>query len=218
VTVLARDGSAAAAAAAALPPTTQPHRGLACDVSDPEAVRAVFAALPPVHVLVNAAGVAGDALLLRASDADIAAQLHTNLAGAMYTSRAALRGMLRAAPLAGLGGPTIIQVGSVVGHLGNSGQSVYAASKAGLVGFTRALAAEVGPRGIRVNMVAPGFVNTAMTAPLDAEARARIVARTALRRLGEPADVAAAIEYLVRAPFVTGQVLTVDGGLSVGVH
>ncbi len=233
--------------------------GAACDVRDPAAVRAVFAALPaPAHVLVNAAGIADDALLLRATDAAIAATLHTNLAGAIYTSRAALRGMLRA------GGketrpalaPAIVHVGSVVGELGNAGQTVYAASKAGLVGFTRALAAEVGPRGVRVNMVAPGFIDTDMTAALDAAVRERILARTALRRFGTPADVADAVEvrsrpgwagggprgprrrqcslrtsfsslplprvgsraqYLLRAQYVTGQVLTVDGGLSVGV-
>jgi 3-oxoacyl-[acyl-carrier protein] reductase len=161
------------------------------------------------HCIANAA-LAAEGVLATVPDCEIDAMLAVNLKGSIVLVREAVRQML-----AGGGhGSTITLVSSVVAARGSPGLSVYAATKAGLEGFMRSLAREVGPRGIRVNAIAPGFLETDLSASLAAEHRERIARRTALGRLGVPADIVGAIDFLTsdRAAFVTGQVITIDGG------
>ncbi len=174
-------------------------------------VAAAEAAAGPLWVLVNNAGFTRDMLALRMKDEDWASVLDVDLAAPFRLCRAALRGMLKRR--AG----RIIQVSSVVGHTGNPGQANYAAAKAGLAGMSKALAQEVGSRGITVNLVAPGFVETAMTDGLSAAQRARLAEAIPLGRMGQPADVAAAIVYLAseEAGWVTGSTVHVNGGMAM---
>ena len=165
----------------------------------------------PVGILVNNAGLTRDMLALRMKDEDWAAVLDVDLGAPFRLCRAALRGMLKRR--AG----RIVQVSSVVGHTGNPGQANYAAAKAGLTGMSKALAQEVGSRGITVNLVAPGYVETAMTDGLPEAARARLLQGIALGRMGRPEDVAAAVVYLAsdEAGWVTGATLHVNGGMAM---
>jgi 3-oxoacyl-[acyl-carrier protein] reductase len=185
------------------------------DVSDEAAVAALFATveerLGPVEILVNNAGITRDGLLLRMGSADWDAVLAADLRSAFLCTRAALRGMVRAR------WGRIISIGSVAGLAGNAGQANYAAAKAGLVGFTKAVAREVGSRGITVNVVAPGFIETDMTAALGDPAREAARQAIALGRFGTPQEVAAAVGYLASGPaaYVTGQVMVIDGGLAL---
>jgi 3-oxoacyl-[acyl-carrier protein] reductase len=180
------------------------------DVADSNAAAALFASLEerlgPVLVLVNNAGVRADGLSPQLSDDDWHSVIDTNLSAAFWTTRRALGPMLRAR----FG--RIVNVASVVGPRANAGQSNYAASKAGLIGFTRTVAAEVARRGVTVNAVAPGFVDTEMTSDLPAEVLAAVPAR----RAGTPEEVAACVRFLAgeAAGYVTGTTLTVDGGMS----
>lgn len=212
----ARDEAAAAATTAAVEAAGRAAHGHRADVADPEAaaglVEAVEDALGPLDALVLNAGITRDGLLVRMDPDDWQAVIDTNLTGAFNVARPALRGMLRRR--AG----SIVAVSSVVGLTGNAGQSNYAAAKAGLLGLVRALAREAGPRGVRVNAVAPGYIATDMTAQLTDEQRAAILGSTPLGRLGEPRDVAGATAFLCSpaAAFVTGAVLAVDGGLGMG--
>jgi len=184
------------------------------DVGDPDAVAAIFgaveAAFGPVEILVNNAGITADDLLLRMKPEDWDAVIRTNLGSAYLTTRAALRGMLKAR------WGRVVSITSVAGIAGNPGQANYAAAKAGLIGFTKSVAKEVGSRGITVNAVAPGFVETDMTDALGDGVREAALPSISLGRFGTPAEIASAVGYLASddASYITGQVLVVDGGLA----
>ena len=164
-----------------------------------------------IDVLVNNAGIVRDQLLLRMKPEDWDAVIATNLTAAFACCRAVLRPMVKQRS------GRIVNIGSVVGQTGNPGQANYAASKAGLVGFTRSLALEVASRGITANVVAPGMIETDMTAALDERARDALCSRIPMRRLGTPDDVAGAVCFLVsdEASYITGQVLSINGGMSL---
>jgi 3-oxoacyl-[acyl-carrier protein] reductase len=189
---------------------------VACEVTDDASVDAAFTAVEehqgPVEVLVANAGVTRDTLLLRMSGDDWAQVLDTNLTGAFRVAKRASKGMLRAR------WGRLIFMSSVVGLLGSAGQTNYAASKAGLVGFARSLARELGSRNITANVVAPGFVDTDMTAALGEERKAEILAQVPLGRYASTAEVAAVVRFLAsdEAAYVTGAVVPVDGGLGMG--
>jgi 3-oxoacyl-[acyl-carrier protein] reductase len=190
--------------------------GVRCDVTDTAQVEQAFAeveeAQGPVEVLVANAGITRDGLVLRMSDDDWASVLDTNLSGAFRVARRASKAMLR------LRRGRIVFVSSVVGLLGSAGQVNYAASKAGLVGMARSLARELGSRGITANVVAPGFVETEMTAALPEERRAEYLQAIPLRRYASAAEVAAAVRWLAgdEAAYITGAVSPIDGGLGMG--
>jgi 3-oxoacyl-[acyl-carrier protein] reductase len=185
------------------------------DLSDPAAAAALIgaaeAALGGVEILVNNAGFTKDGLALRMSDADWASVLDVDLAAPFRLSRAALKFMLRRKS------GRIINIGSVVGSTGNAGQANYAAAKAGLIGLTKSLAQEVASRGITVNLIAPGFIETPMTAVLSEAQRAELAGKIPLGRLGLPADIAAAAVYLAAAEagWITGATLHINGGMAM---
>lgn len=187
----------------------------AVDVAQPDAVtsagEAILAAAGSVNILVNNAGVTRDGLLMRMSDADWDGVIQTNLRGAFLMTRAFTRSFLKQRS------GRIINISSVIGVMGNAGQCNYAASKAGLIGFTKSVARELGSRGITCNAIAPGFIETDMTAAMDAKSREALVGQIPLLTLGRPDDVAEAALYLAgpSGRYVTGLVLTVDGGLSM---
>lgn len=187
---------------------------LVCDITDPDAVEAAFARIEaewgPVEVLVANAGITADTLLLRMSEDDWERVVSTNLTGAFRLAKRASRGMLRQRR------GRLIFVSSVVGLLGSAGQANYAASKAGLVGLARSLARELGSRGITANVVAPGFVETDMTAVLSDDQRTAIRAQVPLGRYGDVAEIAHTVCWLADAGYVTGAVIPVDGGLGMG--
>jgi 3-oxoacyl-[acyl-carrier protein] reductase len=164
-----------------------------------------------IDALVNNAGITRDDLIMRLSEEDWRDVIDTNLGGAFFTCRALSRPMLKRRR------GTIVNISSIVGVHGNAGQSNYAASKAGLIGLTKALAKELGGRGIRVNAIAPGYIATELTNVLPEQARDAILANTPLGRLGEPSDVARAVRFLCSdaSAFITGDVLAVDGGLGI---
>jgi 3-oxoacyl-[acyl-carrier protein] reductase len=165
----------------------------------------------PIDALVNNAGITRDDLIMRLSDEDWRDVIDTNLGGAFFTCRALSRPMLKRRR------GSIVNISSIVGVHGNAGQTNYAASKAGLIGLTKALAKELGGRGIRVNAIAPGYIATELTNVLPEQARDAILANTPLGRLGEPSDVARAVLFLCSdaSAFITGDVLAVDGGLGI---
>jgi 3-oxoacyl-[acyl-carrier protein] reductase len=185
------------------------------DVADPEQVTAlverVESKLGPLDVLVANAGVTRDTLLVRMSDEEWNDVIDTNLRGVFNVCRAVARGMLKRRSGA------IVTMTSIVGLHGNPGQTNYAASKAGIIGFTKALAKELGSRGVRANAVAPGYITTELTNVLPEELRELILSNTSLGRLGDPEDVARCVRFLCseEARFVTGAVLQVDGGLGM---
>jgi 3-oxoacyl-[acyl-carrier protein] reductase len=190
--------------------------GVRCDVTDPASVDAAFAeaeaAHGPVEVLVANAGITRDTLLLRMSEDDWSSVIETNLSGSFRVAKRAARGMLR------LRRGRIVFVSSVVGLLGSAGQVNYAASKAGLVGMARSLARELGSRSITANVVAPGFVETEMTAVLPEEKQAEYRAQIPLQRYATTEEVASVVHWLASdgAAYVTGAVIPVDGGLGMG--
>ncbi len=185
------------------------------DVGDPDSVTAMFTMiderLGSVEILVNNAGITRDALVLRMGVEAWDEVIETNLRSVYLVSKAALRGMLRAR------WGRIVSISSVSGVAGNPGQANYAASKAGIIGFTKSVAREVGSRGITVNAVAPGFIETDMTNALGDEITTAVRERIALGRLGQPEEVAAAVGYLASddASYVTGHTLVVDGGIAL---
>jgi len=186
-------------------------RAVQADVSDSESARALVEDAGDLDVLVNNAGVTRDGLLVRMSDEDWETVIDTNLASCFYTCRAAVRGMMKRRY------GTIVNISSIVGIHGNWGQTNYAASKAGVIGFTKALARELGSRNVRANVVVPGYVKTQLTDVLPDEAKSAMLESTPLGRLGDPEDVAGAVRFLCseEASFVTGAVLLVDGGLGM---
>jgi 3-oxoacyl-[acyl-carrier protein] reductase len=186
-------------------------RAVQADVSDPEQAKALVNGAGELDILVNNAGVTRDGLLARMSDDDWSDVLRTNLDGVFHTCRAAARGMMKRRS------GSIVNISSVVGLHGNPGQTNYSASKAGVIGFTKALARELGNRGVRANAVAPGYVETRLTDVIADDMKELMLANTPLGRFGKPEDVAGAVRFLCsdEASFITGEVLLVDGGLGM---
>jgi 3-oxoacyl-[acyl-carrier protein] reductase len=186
-------------------------RAVQADVSSAEDAARLVEEAGDVDVLVNNAGLTRDGVLARMSDADWREVIETNLSSVFYTCRAVTRPMMK--KRAG----SIVNVSSIVGLHGNWGQTNYAASKAGIIGFTKSLARELGSRGVRANVVAPGYINTRLTDVLPQEARDAMLANTPLGKLGDPEDIAGAVRFLCsdEASFITGEVLLVDGGLGM---
>ena len=187
--------------------------GRALDVTDGAAVEALVDAIAkefgPVSILVNNAGITRDQLLLRMKDEDWNAIIDTNLSSVYRTSKAVLRGMMKARK------GRIVSIASVIGLTGNAGQANYAAAKAGIIAFSKSLAKEIGSRGITVNVVAPGFIQTDMTNALPESQKEALLGQIALGRLGAPSDIAAAVGFLAGAAgaYITGETLHVNGGM-----
>ena len=186
-------------------------RAVQADVSVAEEARRLVEEAGDLDILVNNAGLTRDGLLARMSDDDWRTVIETNLSSVFYTCRAVTRGMMK--KRAG----SIVNVSSIVGIHGNWGQTNYGASKAGIIGFTKSLARELGSRGVRANVVAPGYVETRLTEVLPEEARTAMLTNTPLGRLGKPDDISGAVRFLCsdEAAFITGAVLLVDGGLGM---
>lgn len=188
-------------------------RGFACDVADVASVNALVAdvekAFGSLDILVNNAGLTRDNIMMRLSDDDWDAVIDANLRGAFVATRAAVRGMMKRR------WGRVINIASVVGLIGNKGQANYAASKAGLIGLTKSVAKEYASRNILANVVAPGFIETDMTAAMTDEARKALSGTIPLERLGKPADIAAVVAFLASdlAGYITGQTIVVDGGM-----
>ena len=211
VAVVARDGVRAEQAAAELP--GEGHRGFGCDVAESgptaETLKNVEATVGGVSILVNNAGITRDGLLMRMKDEDWDEVMRVNLKGAFNMTRAVSRGMMKRRD------GVILNVTSVIGLMGNAGQANYAASKAGLIGFTKSVARELASRNIRCNAIAPGFIRTDMTAELGEGVIEGLSTRIPMGRLGEPEDVAGVARFLAGpwARYITGQTITVDGGM-----
>jgi len=186
-------------------------RAVQADVSNADDARRLVEEAGDLDILVNNAGLTRDGLLARMPDDDWRTVIETNLSSVFYTCRAVCRPMMKKRAGA------IVNVSSIVGVHGNWGQTNYAASKAGIIGFTKSLARELGSRNVRANVVAPGYVKTQLTDVLPEEATAAMLQNTPLGRLGEPADVAGAVRFLCsdEASFITGEVMLVDGGLGM---
>jgi 3-oxoacyl-[acyl-carrier protein] reductase len=209
VAIVGRDPSTAEMVAS----TMRSAKGFGCDITDSAAVIAlveeVEKTLGGVDILVNNAGITRDNLLMRMKDDDWDAVLAANLKAAFVATRAVSRGMMKKR------WGRIVNVASVVGLIGNKGQANYAASKAGLIGFTKSVAKELSSRNILANVVAPGFIETDMTAAMTAEAKDMLSKQIPLERLGKPSDIAGMVAFLASdyASYITGQVFVVDGGM-----
>jgi len=186
-------------------------RAVQADVSSSDEAKRLVDEAGDIDVLVNNAGLTRDGLLARMSDDDWRTVIETNLSSVFYTCRAVTRPMMKKR------GGSIINISSIVGVHGNWGQTNYGASKAGIIGFTKSLARELGSRNIRANVVAPGYVKTALTEVLPDEATAAMVQQTPLGRVADPEEIAGAVRFLAsdQASFITGEVLLVDGGLGM---
>jgi len=189
---------------------SQKHFGVKCDVSNyssaTSAIKETESHLGNIDILVNCAGISKDGLLVRFQEEDMKEVIDTNLVGSMYMCKAVSKGMIKKNKGA------IINIGSVIGIHGNEGQSVYSASKAGIIGFTKSLAKELGHKGITVNVVAPGYIDTDMTKNMVKE---KILPQISLNRFGTVEDVASSVLFLANSSYITGQILVVDGGLSL---
>ncbi len=211
VVVVDVDEAGAKAAAAGLP--GDGHAGFRADVTSPDEVQGVFKAVEedvgPISVLVNNAGITRDNLLLRMSEEEWDQVLSVNLKGAFNATKCVARGMMKRRQGA------MVNIASVIGRMGNAGQANYAASKAGLIGFTKSVAREFAARGVRCNAIAPGFIQTEMTAKLKPEVIDGLKSQIPMGTLGNPEDVAQAVRFLVGpgAAYITGQVIGVDGGM-----
>ncbi len=186
-------------------------RAVQADVADAEEAKRLVAEAGDLDILVNNAGITRDGVIARMSDEDWNDVIATNLGGVFYTCRAAARGMMKRRS------GSIVNISSIVGVHGNPGQTNYSASKAGIIGFTKALARELGVRGVRANVVAPGYVDTRLTQVIADEMKETMLASTPLGRFGQPEDVAGAVRFLCsdEASFITGEVMLVDGGLGM---
>ena len=210
VAVVGRDEARARQAADAI---SAEARGFACDVGDPTSVTALVEAVErefgAIDILVNNAGLTRDNILFRIKDEDWDAVLNANLRGAFIAIRAASRGMMKRR------WGRIINIASVVGLVGNKGQANYAASKAGLIGMTKSVAKELASRNVLANVVAPGYIDTDMTAAMTDEAKTTLSAQIPLGRLGNPHDIAGVVTFLASdaAAYITGQTFVVDGGM-----
>uniref|UniRef100_A0A8C5ML07 3-ketoacyl-[acyl-carrier-protein] reductase beta subunit n=1 Tax=Leptobrachium leishanense TaxID=445787 RepID=A0A8C5ML07_9ANUR len=208
VAVVSRNLGAAEAAAEEV----GAHLALSCDIAREQEVQNTFKEIAKcvgqVNFLVNAAGVNKDGLLMRTTSEEILSPISINLIGSIQTCKAAIKGMIQQQ------GGAIVNIGSIVGHKGNAGQSIYSASKEGLVGFSKSLAKEVAKKNIRVNVVAPGFIQTDMTSRMDQDLLNKTIP---LGRFGEAVDVAQTVVFLLEANYITGHVLVVDGGLQLQI-
>jgi len=186
-------------------------RAVQADVSNADDAKRLVEDAGDLDILVNNAGTTRDGVLARMADDDWRAVIETNLSSVFYTCRAVSRGMMKRR--AG----SIVNLSSIVGIHGNWGQTNYAASKAGIIGFTKSLAQELGSRGVRANVIAPGYITTALTEVIPEEAKEQMLSLTPLGRLGDPEDVAGAVRFLCSdaAAFITGEVLVVGGGLGM---
>jgi 3-oxoacyl-[acyl-carrier protein] reductase len=205
VILAARDAAKLEAASAAIPGSTW----VTLDMSLQESIKAAFAKAGPVDILVNNAAVTKDGLALRMKKDDWDAVLSTNLTGAFLAIQQVMHGMMKER------WGRIINISSIVGETGNPGQANYVASKAGLIGLTKSLAQEIASRNITVNAIAPGFIDTDMTAALSDQLKQNMLAHIPLKRFGKPEDVAAAVKFLAseEAGYITGAVLNVNGGM-----
>jgi 3-oxoacyl-[acyl-carrier protein] reductase len=205
VILAARDAAKLEAASAAIPGSTW----VTLDMSSQESIKAAFAKAGPVDILVNNAAVTKDGLALRMKKDDWDAVLATNLTGAFLAIQQVMHGMMKER------WGRIINISSIVGETGNPGQANYVASKAGLIGLTKSLAQEIASRNITVNAIAPGFIDTDMTAALSDQLKQNMLAHIPLKRFGKPEDVAAAVKFLAseEAGYITGAVLNVNGGM-----
>jgi 3-oxoacyl-[acyl-carrier protein] reductase len=205
VILAARDAAKLAAASAAIPDSTW----VTIDLSSQESIKEAFAKAGPVDILVNNAAVTKDGLALRMKKDDWDAVLSTNLTGAFLAVQQVMQGMMKQR------WGRIINISSIVGETGNPGQANYVASKAGLIGLTKSLAQEIASRNITVNAIAPGFIDTDMTAALSDELKQNMLGHIPLKRFGKPEDVAAAVKFLAseEAGYITGAVLNVNGGM-----
>ncbi len=201
----ARDAAKLEAASAAIPGSTW----VTLDMSSQESIKAAFVKAGPVDILVNNAAVTKDGLALRMKKDDWDAVLATNLTGAFLAIQQVLQGMMKER------WGRVINISSIVGETGNPGQANYVASKAGLIGLTKSLAQEIASRNITVNAIAPGFIDTDMTAALSDQLKENMLAHIPLKRFGKPEDVAAAVKFLAseEAGYITGAVLNVNGGM-----